>query len=85
MVRVGQAPCCRVRELLGNKLTALDEKIAELDQFRGDLDRFMQSAADLPDQADTTESFCPLLEIAPTMPARAGAPSRKCSRKLRGQ
>ena len=83
MARIGRTPCSRVRELLADKLTDLDQKIAELRQFRRELDRFIQTVADLPDQADASESVCALIEIAPTIKASAGAPSMKRSRKLR--
>ena len=83
MARVGQAPCCRVRELLADKLTELDRKIAELKQLRKELHGFIQSVADLPDQADASESVCALIEIAPLKNARRTL-SGKLSRKERG-
>ena len=83
MAKVGQAPCCRVRELLADKLTDLDQKITELKQLRKELHGFIQSVADLPDQADASGSVCALIEIVP-LENNPRALSKKRSRKPRG-
>jgi len=57
----GKAPCKRVRELATSRLRAIDEKIAELRQFRRSLARLLDSAS--ADSADDGH-ICPLIETA---------------------
>ncbi len=65
--RTGRAPCCRVRELLGEKLDDLDRRISELRRFRANLDDLLHELAVVPDQADTSEQICTLIEGAPDL------------------
>lgn len=65
-----RAPCCRVRELLGEKLNELNEKIEELTRFRDQLRRFMKELSTMPDQADTSQQVCALIEVAPSLSSR---------------
>jgi DNA-binding transcriptional MerR regulator len=60
----GRAPCCQVRELLAGKLEELDRTIAELSRFRDQLRRFLSKIAGMPDQADTSEHVCRLVQVA---------------------
>jgi DNA-binding transcriptional MerR regulator len=60
----GRAPCCQVRELLAGKLEELDRTIAELSRFRDQLRRFLSKIAGMPDQADTSEHVCRLIQVA---------------------
>jgi DNA-binding transcriptional MerR regulator len=85
MSKSGRAPCCRVRELLADKLRELDRTIADLKQFRSELNGFIASVAGLPDQADASESVCALIEIAPLGRDRPPSPDRKISRKRHGR
>ncbi len=74
-----KAPCCRVRELLGAKLNDLNRKIEELTRFRDQLRRFMKELATLPDQADTSQQVCALIEIAPSFLSRPAAFDERAS------
>ncbi len=65
-----RTPCCRVRELLGEKLRQLDQKINELVRFRSQLRDFLKQIAKMPDQADTSEQVCALIQMAPDLPSR---------------
>ena len=67
MARRSQAPCCRVRELLAGKLTELEEKISEFKRLRDEVNQFIDSIAGLPDQANSSESVCELIETMPTL------------------
>lgn len=60
-----RAPCCRVRELLGDKLRELDGRIEELRRFREELRRFVKELSNMPDQADSSGVVCRLIEAAP--------------------
>ena len=60
----GRAPCCQVRELLAGKLEELDRTIAELSRFRDQLRRFLSKIAGMPDQADTSDQVCRLVEMS---------------------
>ena len=66
-----RAPCCRVRELLGQKLKALKERIEELSRFRDQLRRFVKELATMPDQANTSQQVCALIEMAPSLSSRS--------------
>lgn len=61
----GQAPCGKVREVLAAKLKELDATIAELLQFRDRLRQFLGKINELPDQADTSQNICCLIQMAP--------------------
>ena len=71
LARSRKAPCCRVRELLGEKLRDLDQRIAELVRFRDQLRDFFKQIATMPDQADTSQQVCALIEMAPDLPSLA--------------
>ena len=62
----GNAPCCRVRELLSKKLDDLTHRITELTRFRSELRGFLRKLANVPDQADASSQVCQLIEIAPS-------------------
>ena len=71
----GSAPCCRVRELLSEKLDDLDRRIAELTRFRSELHGFLRKLANVPDQSDASSH-----EIAPpslSAPEAEGGPKRE--------
>ena len=57
-----KAPCCRVRELLGSKLNDLNARIEELIRLRDQLTRFVKKISTMPDQADTSDAVCYLIE-----------------------
>jgi len=65
MGKTGRAPCCRVRELLAGRLEELDRSIAEMSNFRNRLRLFLAGIASMPDQADTSQNVCVLIESAP--------------------
>lgn len=65
MSKAGEAPCCKVRELLTGKLNELDRTIAELSQFRKKLRQFLDAIARVPDQSDTSRHVCDLIRLAP--------------------
>ncbi len=65
MSRAGRAPCCQVRELLADKLDGLNRRIAELSRFRKELRGFLRKLSGVPDQADTSQHICALIEMAP--------------------
>ncbi len=67
MSRAGRAPCCRVRELLADKLDGLNRRIAELSRFRKELRGFLRKLSGVPDQADTSQHICALIEMAPSL------------------
>lgn len=69
----GRAPCCRVRELLSERLDGLNRRIAELTGFRDELARFLDEIAGVPDQSDASPQVCKLIEIAP--PSLAAPPA----------
>ncbi len=76
----GSAPCCRVRELLSEKLDDLDRRIAELTGFRRELQGFLRKLANVPDQSDASSHVCQLIEIAPgslSAPEAEGPPKRQ--------
>ena len=76
----GHAPCCRVREVLSEKLDDFDRRIAELTRFRSELRGFLRKLANVPDQADASSHVCQLIEIAPpslSAPVAEGPPKRQ--------
>ncbi len=79
------APCCRVRELLTEKLDGLDQRIAELTRFRSELRGFLRKLADTPDQSDASLQVCQLIEIAPPSLSapEAGEPPKRQPRSRR--
>ncbi len=85
----GRAPCCRVREVLSEKLDDLDRRIAELTRFRGELQAFLRKLANVPDQSDASSHVCQLIEIAPpslSAPDAEGPPKRQAgSRRSAGR
>ncbi len=74
MSQAGHAPCCRVRELLAGKLEELDRTIAYLTRFRQELRRFLTKIAKMPDQADSSQQVCALIQLAPSLVALAAPP-----------
>ena len=77
----GRAPCCQVRELLGGKLEELDHTIAELSRIRDQLRRLLSKIADQPDQADTSEHVCRLVQLAAPLTPRPALGGRRRLRK----
>ena len=73
----GSAPCCRVRELLSEKLDDLDRRIAELTGFRSELQGFLRKLANVPDQSDASSHVCRLIEIAPPSPSAPEAEGKR--------
>lgn len=75
--RAGRAPCCRVRELLGQKAKALDRRIAELRRFREQLRNLLRQLDRVPDQTDTSRHICALIETAPRLISLGGLPKNQ--------
>lgn len=75
-----KAPCCRVRVLLVEKLRELDKKIDELVRFRDQLGGFLKKIAKMPDQSDTSEQVCALIQMAPDSPWRPLEPKERSRR-----
>jgi MerR family copper efflux transcriptional regulator len=80
MSQAGRAPCCEVRELLAGKLEQLDRTIAELSRFRQELRQFLAGIARMPDQADTSQRVCALIETAATLPSQPVLLGRRYAR-----
>lgn len=80
----GRAPCGQVRELLAGKLEELDRTIAELSRFRRQLRRFLSRIAGMPNQADTSDQVCRLVQLsAKLLPVASPPGSGRVRRGLR--
>ncbi|MBI3950076.1 MAG: heavy metal-responsive transcriptional regulator [Acidobacteria bacterium] len=62
--RVGRSPCSRVRRLLQEKLEDVNQRIAELMEFRQELAGFLKELESVPDQADSSAHICALIELS---------------------
>ncbi len=81
----GRAPCCRVRELLGGKLHELDRKIEELMALRGQLGRFVKKISAMPDQADSSDAVCYLIETVALEASDGGEKVRRGRKRKTGK
>ncbi len=58
----GDTACSKVRELLDQKITYLEEQIARLQSLKGELTAYQQRWRDEPEDAPGSEALCSLIE-----------------------
>lgn len=58
----GSRPCCRIRELAGQRLAEIDRQISELQRLRSELAALVERAAQAP--LETRGSVCPAIDVA---------------------
>lgn len=58
----GEAPCRYVREVISEQTRAIEQRIAELQRLRGELQRLERVARELPEEALDDGCVCHILE-----------------------